>query len=106
MSDGDELNATGPLAAFGATDPLDADTDDGGTQDGTEVLADGTNPVFGNGGDDAAADPDNDGLSNAQEALLGTDPDDPDTDDDGLDDGAKSAMTATSTAAIRPARCG
>jgi len=89
LGDGDEVNATGPLAGIGATDPLDADTDDGGTQDGTELLADGTNPVFGNGADDAAADPDNDGLSNAQEAVLGTNPSDPDSDNDGIDDGAE-----------------
>ena len=89
LSDGDEVNGTGPLAGVGATDPLDADTDDGGTQDGTEILADGTNPVFGNDADDAAADPDNDGLSNAQEAILGTDPNDPDSDGDGIDDGAE-----------------
>jgi|GEM_PF-3296095 len=37
--------------------------------------------------DDPTGDPDNDGLSNEMEELLGTDPDDPDTDDDGVDDG-------------------
>jgi len=37
--------------------------------------------------DDPSGDPDGDGLSNEMEELLGTDPDDPDTDDDGLDDG-------------------
>lgn len=89
LGDGDELNGTGPLAGIGATDPLDADTDDGGTQDGTETLADGTNPTAGNGADDAAADPDGDGLSNAQESLLGTDPNDADSDNDGLDDGTE-----------------
>ena len=87
LSDGDEVNGTGPLTGLGVTDPLDPDTDNGGTQDGTEVLADNTDPTAGNGADDAAADPDNDGLSNAQEALLGTDPNNPDTDGDGLDDG-------------------
>ena len=30
---------------------------------------------------------DSDGLSNAQEATLGTDPNDPDSDNDGIDDG-------------------
>ncbi|MEL6948715.1 MAG: OmpA family protein [Pseudomonadota bacterium] len=89
LNDGDEVNGTGPLAGLGTTDPLDADSDDGGTQDGTEVLADATNPLSGNGADDAAADPDGDGLSNAQEAVLGTDPDDADSDNDGLDDGAE-----------------
>ncbi len=33
------------------------------------------------------ADPDNDGLSNEREAALGTNPNDPDTDNDGLPDG-------------------
>jgi hypothetical protein len=37
--------------------------------------------------DDPTGDPDGDGLSNEMEELLGTDPDDPDTDDDGVDDG-------------------
>lgn len=87
LRDGDEQNGTGPLSVVGPTDPLDTDTDDGGTEDGTEVLADGTNPTTGNNTDDAAADPDDDGLSNAQEATLGTDPNDPDTDNDGIDDG-------------------
>jgi len=32
-------------------------------------------------------DPDNDGLTNSQEATNGTDPNDPDSDDDGLNDG-------------------
>jgi len=34
-----------------------------------------------------AEDPDNDGLTNAEETALGTDPNDPDTDADGLNDG-------------------
>jgi|GEM_PF-1759490 len=87
LSDGDEVNGTGPLEILGSTDPLDTDTDNGGTQDGTEVLADSTNPLADNGADDAAADPDKDGLSNSQEAVLGTDPDKNDTDGDGIDDG-------------------
>ena len=48
-----------------------------------------TIPIRCSRDDDAAADPDDDGLSNAQEAPLGTDPDDPDTDNDGIDDGAE-----------------
>jgi outer membrane protein OmpA-like peptidoglycan-associated protein len=87
LRDGDEANGSGPLSVVGSTDPLDTDTDDGGTEDGTEVLADNSDPTTGNGGDDAAADPDGDGLSNAQEATLGTDPNDPDSDNDGIDDG-------------------
>ncbi|MEN0062368.1 MAG: hypothetical protein AAGA48_09455 [Myxococcota bacterium] len=34
-----------------------------------------------------ARDPDGDGLTNAEEAIYGTNPDDPDTDGDGFDDG-------------------
>lgn len=37
--------------------------------------------------DDPAGDPDGDGLSNEMEELLGTDPNDADTDDDGSNDG-------------------
>ena len=73
------------MKSAGGTDPLDTDTDDGGTEDGTELLADGTDPT--NQADDSAFDLDNDGLSNGQEGVLGTDPDDPDSDNDGIDDG-------------------
>jgi len=52
------------------TDPLKADTDDNGINDGDE-------------------DFDNDGLTNAQECELGTDPNTADTDGDGLSDGAE-----------------
>ena len=87
LSDGDETAGTGPLAGLGSTNPLDTDTDNGGSEDGIEVLSDGTVPTAGNGDDDAAADPDNDGLSNAQEQTLGTSPTTADTDGDGIDDG-------------------
>ncbi|MFK8013982.1 MAG: hypothetical protein AB8G17_00905, partial [Gammaproteobacteria bacterium] len=87
LTDGDEANGTGPQALSGATDPLDTDTDDGGVQDGTEVLRDGTNPTASNAADDAGPDSDNDGITDADEATLGTDPNDADTDDDGLSDG-------------------
>ncbi|MFN0126693.1 MAG: LamG-like jellyroll fold domain-containing protein [Verrucomicrobiales bacterium] len=40
--------------------------------------------------DDPTGDRDGDGLTNAQEQALGTDPDDPDTDKDGLQDGVES----------------
>ena len=91
LTDGDETNGTGPLSA--PTNPLDTDTDNGGSEDGVEVLEDGTNP--NNPSDDAAADPDNDGLSNAQELILGTDPNVADTDGDGIDDGDEVGNDAT-----------
>lgn len=83
------------------TDPLDLDTDDGSIFDGVEdanhngkVDAGETIPSAGNGPDDAGdpctlpnSDCDNDKLTLAQELALGTDPADPDTDNDGLIDG-------------------
>ncbi|HKS37006.1 MAG TPA: Ig-like domain-containing protein, partial [Verrucomicrobiae bacterium] len=62
--------------------PPDRDTDGDGMPDAFEVthnLDPRTN--------DAALDPDNDGLTNLQESQLGTDPRNPDTDGDGLSDG-------------------
>jgi len=41
------------------------------------------------GVDEGALDPDEDGLTNDEEAALGTDPDNPDTDGDGVLDGAE-----------------
>jgi hypothetical protein len=41
---------------------------------------------------DANEDPDNDGLTNLQEFVAGTDPHNPDTDGDGLDDGKELAL--------------
>ncbi|EEI62493.1 hypothetical protein, partial [Corynebacterium glucuronolyticum] len=63
--------------------------------DGKEVEK-GTNPVDPSDdkgtpgpkpGDDGSADPDNDGLTNDQEKELGTDPYNPDSDGDGINDG-------------------
>jgi uncharacterized repeat protein (TIGR01451 family)/fimbrial isopeptide formation D2 family protein len=79
------------------TNPLDADTDDGGVNDGTEDTnhngkVDGTetNPVKGQAADDSGAnntDSDGDGLSDAEEILMGSNSLDIDTDDDGIVDG-------------------
>lgn len=111
------------------TDASDADTDDDGFDDGTEVTA-GTDPLDaasfpegdsdsdGDGLDDdweiehfgnitahnGTDDPDNDGLTNAQEEAEGTDPLDEDTDGDGFTDGEEveagsDPTTATSTPA-------
>lgn len=51
----------------------------------------GTGPASAasNSATPVSSDPDHDGLSNTVEAALGTDPDDADTDDDGLGDGSE-----------------
>lgn len=71
--------------------PTDADTDDGGTNDCDEATLHNTNPQAGQGADDSwhTEDPDNDGLTNDEEALLGTDDDVGDTDGDGCTDGCE-----------------
>ncbi|WP_186439765.1 Ig-like domain-containing protein [Cellulophaga sp. RHA_52] len=76
-------------AALG-TDPNNPDTDGDSILDGQEVT-DNTNPLDdcdSNGGTPLeASDCDMDGLTNAQEAALGTDPFNPDTDGDLILDG-------------------
>ncbi|HET7690442.1 MAG TPA: hypothetical protein VFK41_08690 [Nocardioidaceae bacterium] len=81
LTDGSEINSYG-------TDPLDSDTDDGGVPDGAEVFR-GTDPL--NASDDVPTlnDADGDGLTDTEEAQLGTDPNKADTDGDGLTDGAE-----------------
>lgn len=60
-----------------------SDTDGDGLPDSWEI-ANGLDPFV----NDAALDPDSDGLKNSQELAAGTDPHNPDTDGDGLLDGA------------------
>jgi MYXO-CTERM domain-containing protein len=80
------------------TNMLNPDTDGGGVKDGSEdanhngkVDTGEINPTIGNGADDAAVvDTDGDGLSDAEEAFLGSNPMDKDTDDDGALDGEES----------------
>ncbi|MDI1481161.1 MopE-related protein [Polyangium sp. y55x31] len=74
------------------TSMVDPDSDDGGVSDGDEDKnKDGkldpgeTNPVKGNGEDDPL-DSDGDGLLDKLELMLGTDPFDWDSDDDGVSD--------------------
>jgi uncharacterized repeat protein (TIGR01451 family) len=79
------------------TSPLDPDTDHGTVKDGSEDFnhngaldANETNPTLGHGADDQTViDHDGDGLSDEAETKLGTDPEDADTDDDGVADGAE-----------------
>jgi hypothetical protein len=73
------------------TDPTKADTDDGGEVDGSE-RTNGRNPVndpTDDNGGPPDLDPDRDGLTTPREEMVGTDPNDPDTDDDGLNDGVE-----------------
>ncbi|MHC4391253.1 MAG: hypothetical protein ACYS22_08035, partial [Planctomycetota bacterium] len=83
------------------TNPLDPDTDDGGALDGEEdINGDGvqqsneSDPTAGNpvdDGDSRTDDADGDGLTDAEEVELGTDPTMADTDGDGLEDGQEIA---------------
>ena len=96
LSDGDEVNR--------GSNPLDTDTDDGSVGDGVEV-GQGTNPVNnpsddilsdtdGDGRpDNVDADDDNDGLTDEEEAALGTNPLLGDTDGDGIQDGTELGRT-------------
>lgn len=63
-----------------------ADTDGDGLPDWWEIQYFG-----GPTAADANADPDNDGLTNLEEFIRGTDPTNPDTDGDGLPDGVETA---------------
>ena len=86
-----------PDADMGATktSPIDADTDDGGVNDGSEdtnlngqIDAGEKNPNDPSD-DSTVVDTDGDGLSDDLEDFLGSDPNDADTDDDGVADGAE-----------------
>lgn len=60
------------------------DTDSDGLSDAWEILH------FGDLLEDGYGDLDGDGLTNAQEFAIGTNPTDPDTDGDGISDGIDS----------------
>ena len=89
-ADGDTLDDCDELTVHG-TDPLAADSDGGGTPDGTE-LASGTDPL--DPADDGL-DTDGDGLTDLEEASLGTDPHQADTDGDTLSDGQEVLVEGT-----------
>ncbi len=81
ISDGDEVLVY-------MTNPLSTDTDGDGLPDGWEI-AHGLNPTVSTGNDGANGDPDGDMLVNINEYNLGfnsTDPQDSDSDNDGLTD--------------------
>jgi uncharacterized repeat protein (TIGR01451 family)/MYXO-CTERM domain-containing protein len=94
IADGDNGNTT--------TSPLDPDTDNGGVSDGSEDIdKDGTvdpgeidpnNPAD----DSSFVDSDGDGLSDAFETSIGSDPNDADSDDDGVVDGREPNPAADS----------
>ena len=75
LSDGDEVNTYG-------TSPVLTDSDDDGLSDQYEVEL-GYDPLDAS---DGTSDADGDGLTLAQESLLNTDPNNPDSDGDGVND--------------------
>lgn len=120
-NDGDGLADSMELSTYG-TDPTKWDTDGDGLSDGWEIAND-LNPLDNGEGDDddpdnaettpesegqinegdswpnpedgPHGDPDKDGLTNTEEAALGTDPKKPDTDGDGLNDRWEAEYTTT-----------
>lgn len=83
LGDGDELNLYN-------TNPLDSDTDQDQLSDNYELRW-GLDPLTAN---DINADPDQDGLTTEFESIIWTDPNNPDTDGDGWDDGTEVANDA------------
>jgi outer membrane protein OmpA-like peptidoglycan-associated protein len=92
--DGIPTSTEGDVDTDGDETPnyLDTDSDEDGDLDADEGTGDEdcdeiANYVDAEDQDGPCGDPDEDGLTNAEEEDCGTDPDDPDTDDDGLLDG-------------------
>ncbi len=77
--------------AVAGTDPLLIDTDNDGVSDANDFFpldpSEWSNNDGDNLGDNADPDDDNDGLTDEEEYLLGTDPFNHDTDRDGVEDG-------------------
>ncbi|MGB3635895.1 MAG: hypothetical protein WA982_17795 [Rubrobacteraceae bacterium] len=82
--DGSNGNGGGTTSGDGEDTPPGGGTNGGGSGSGG-----GGNG--GGGGNDGAKDSDNDGLSDRRERALGTDPNEPDTDGDGIRDGRDDA---------------
>ena len=82
IGDGDEIKVY-------HTNPNSTDTDGDGMPDSYEIRY-GLNPTA----DDGKVDLDGDKLTNLEEAVLGTDPNDPDSDQDGTQDGDDSWPTS------------
>ena len=78
----------------GLDDEIDTDDDNDGLPDVFEI----ENDLNHQNGGDAALDPDNDGLDNLGEFNHGTDPNNPDTDGDGIRDGVDPQRTLPSNA--------
>ena len=98
--DQDNDGLTNDQEVLAGTDPTNPDTDGDGINDGTEyngpdgnplTMGDNTNPLDPCDPDVTAGpcDQDNDGLTNDQEVVAGTDPTNPDTDGDGINDGTE-----------------
>ena len=90
-TDGDGL-PDGQETSIG-TSLVKTDTDDDSLPDGWEVQH-GLNPLSADGNDGDAGDPDGDGVDNLNEYELGTDPNLPDTDGDGLPDGEEAVCVS------------
>ena len=99
-SDGDGLSDKDEILAVNgyATDPLNADSDGDGMDDKFEI-DNGYNPLDSS---DGLSDDDNDGLTLAQECLIGSNPANPDSDGDGWLDGEDPAPTDSNDPAAGP----
>ncbi len=96
----DDLDGLSNMSELGlGTDPKNEDTDGDGVADGVDAFPKSASEAYdfdGDGfGDSQDDDIDNDGLSNQDEADLGTDPIQPDTDFDGLLDGSDNCALET-----------
>jgi len=109
-ADTDRDGLSDRVEALGGTNPRETDTDGDGLGDGDEVAVHHSNPLLADGdadglpddwevehglaplANDAAADPDADGLVNRGEYKYHSDPNNADTDGDGLTDRAELAV--------------